>query len=159
MPTENRAVTPHHYAQGNYRGRHDWKATEKVVGFGPQTTVYEPTVDKDSDPLETGRTVFISKGEQVVHYSDKTSSHIDRAPTEADATATRTLPQVSRWRGPQVREAKVETFNPWQTSANAHYSDPATRDPPPKEPNKPYYSSTKFTTMDNATGRVNFVAK
>lgn len=158
------------------------------MGFGPQTTVYEPTVDKDSDPLETGRTVFISKGEQVVHYSDKTSSHIDRAPTEADATATRTLvrycfvhssllhphssspltrpplfrllqPQVSRWRGPQVREAKVETFNPWQTSANAHYSDPATRDPPPKEPNKPYYSSTKFTTMDNATGRVNFVAK
>jgi hypothetical protein len=66
---------------------------------------------------------------------------------------------VDRWRSPTARQAKVETFDPYQTSANAHFPDPATLPPAPKVANKPYAGGGGFITMNNAMGRVNFVAK
>mmetsp|Transcript_4730 Transcript_4730/g.12119 ORF Transcript_4730/g.12119 Transcript_4730/m.12119 type:complete len:161 (-) Transcript_4730:517-999(-) len=160
MPTENRPVTARHYAKGNYRGRHEWENSGKVVGFGPQTAVYTPAVDKDSDPHDTGRTVFVKGGKEIVHTGHRTSDPIT-ADTDPTATPplTKALPQVSRWREPAVKEAKVEEFNPWQTSTKSQFVNPAELPPTPREVIKPYFSSSKFSTMDNATGRVNYVAK
>ena len=73
---------------GNYRGRHEWEATGKVVGFGPQTTVYAPKVDANSDPIDTGRAVFVKEGKADMHYPDKTTLHVDPSPEDATMRGT-----------------------------------------------------------------------
>eukprot|EP00038_Savillea_parva_P009547 m.184243 g.184243 ORF g.184243 m.184243 type:complete len:161 (-) comp16080_c0_seq1:198-680(-) len=160
MPTENRPVTACHYTKGNYRGRHEWEATGKVVGFGPQTTVYAPKVDANSDPIDTGRAVFVKEGKADMHYPDKTTLHVDPSPEDAATMrGTGKLARVGQWREPKVQEAKVETFNPWQTSSKSQFVDPATLGLPPKEPNKPRFMKTTLTSVGIAGGNINFVVK